>query len=235
MFGFALEANGAVSVDHPGVWSPHSVEGVSKMVGRMSRGLFVAVLALTFSGWAAAQEPKKPEAKPEAKPAMKRPEMKPLQERKEGKDALAEVQANARSFAELVKVAGLDKELQGPAVTVFAPSDEALKTYPGFDDLKKDKAKAADFVKGYVVHKKVDVKVDKTAKPLEGPDIVITHEAGKTEVNGKKVTKDLVASNGAVHVIDGVFAHAAHRPEMKKEAPKPMPAPAPKPEPKEGE
>ncbi len=219
------------------------------MFGRMSRGMFVAVLALAFSGWAAAQqpEPKKPEAKPEAKkPEAKpeaKPEIKPQVEKKDGKNLLETAKdAKLATFAELVTLAGLEKDLTGPMpMTVFAPTDDALKAFPGLADLKKpeNKTKLADFLKGHIVAKKVDVKKDKTAKPLAGADLAIGEKAGKTTVNDKiNVTKDLTASNGTLYVIDGVITAGAAKPEVKPEAKKeePKPAPAPKPEPKkEGE
>jgi uncharacterized surface protein with fasciclin (FAS1) repeats len=206
------------------------------MLGRMSRGLFVAVVALAFSGFAAAQEPKKPEAKPEAKPEMKKPEAAAPQEKKaEGKDLLETAKdAKLATFCELVKLAGLEKDLQGPMpMTVFAPTDDAFKAYKGLDDLKKDKAKLADFLKGHIVAKKVDVKKDKTAKPLAGAEIALAEKDGKTTVNDKiKVAKDLTASNGVIFVVDGVIAAAEKKPEMKKEEPK---KDAPKPEVKKEE
>ena len=210
------------------------------MFGRMSRGLFVAVLALAFTGWAAAQqpEPKKPEAKPEVKKPEAKPEVKPQIEKKDGKDLLETAKdAKLMTFTDLVKLSGLEKALQGPMpMTVFAPTDEALKAYPGLEDLKKpeNKIKLVEFLNGHIVAKKVDVKKDKTAKPVAGAEIALADKDGKTMVNDKiKVTKDLTASNGTLYVIDGAIAREAAKPEIKPEA-KPMPAPKPEPK-KEGE
>jgi uncharacterized surface protein with fasciclin (FAS1) repeats len=207
------------------------------MFGRMSRGLFVAVLALAFTGWAAAQQPQpqKPEAKPQVKPEMKTPQ------EKEGKNLLETArEAKLMTFVELVKMAGLEKELEGPMhLTVFAATDEAFKEYPGLADLKKpeNKMKLADFLKGHMVAKKVDLKTDKMARSLEGAEIMIGEKAGKTILNDKvEVTKDLPASNGTLYVINGVIAPAA-KPEIKGEH-HPIPAPKPegeKPAPKPGE
>lgn len=203
------------------------------MLGRMSRGLCVAVLALAFSGWAAAQEPKKPEAKPEAKPEMKKPEAKPQEVKEAGKDIIAAAtDAKLMTFVDLVKLAGLMDELKKPGpFTVFAPTDDAFKACKELADLKKpeNKAKLADFLKGHVVAKKIDAKKDKTAKPLAGADILLADKDGKVTVNEKiKVTKDLTASNGAIHVIDGVIMAAEKKPEVKpeikKEEPKKEPA-----------
>ena len=213
------------------------------MLGRMSRGLCVAVLALAFSGWAAAQEPKKPEAKPEAKPEIKKPEVAPQEKKaEEGKDIIATaMDAKLATFVDLVKLAGLTDELKKPGpFTVFAPTDDAFKACKELDDLKKpeNKAKLADFLKGHVVAKKIDAKKDKTAKPLAGADILLADKDGKVTVNEKiKVTKDLTASNGAIHVIDGVIMAAEKKPEAKPEIKKEEPKKEgeKKPEPKPGE
>jgi uncharacterized surface protein with fasciclin (FAS1) repeats len=204
------------------------------MLGRMSRGLCVAVLALAFSGWAAAQEPKKPEAKPEAKPEIKKPEVAPQEKKaEEGKDIIATaMDAKLATFVDLVKLAGLTDELKKPGpFTVFAPTDDAFKACKELDDLKKpeNKAKLADFLKGHVVAKKIDAKKDKEVKPMHGADILLADKDGKVTVNEKiKVTKDLTASNGAIHVIDGVIMAAEKKPEakpeIKKEEPKKEPA-----------
>ena len=206
------------------------------MFGRMSRGLCMAVVALAFSGLATAQEPKKPEAKPEAKPEMKKPEAKPQELKEEGKDIIAAAtDAKLMTFVDLVKMAGLTDELKKPGpFTVFAPTDAAFKACKELDDLKKpeNKAKLADFLKGYIVAKKVDVKKDKDAKPMAGADIKLADKDGKVMVNEKiHVTEDVIAHNGMIYVIDGTIMAAEKKPEakpeMKKEAPKKE---APKPE-----
>jgi uncharacterized surface protein with fasciclin (FAS1) repeats len=204
------------------------------MFGRMSRGLFVAVLALAFGGWAAAQQPE--HKKPEAKRPEVKPQVTPLHEKKEGENLFETAkEAKLTTFTDLIKLAGLERELEGPMhMTVFAPTDEALKEYPGLADLKKPEKKfeLAEFLKGHIVAKKVDVKKDKMAKPLYGAEIMLTEKEGKTLVNDKiKVAKELTANNGMIYVIDGVIAPAA-RHEVKPEAKKEMPKPTPKPEPK---
>ena len=201
------------------------------MLGRMSRGLCVAVVALAFSGWAAAQEPKKPEAKPEAKPEVQKPEAirregRPKKE--EAKDIIATAtDAKLATFVELVKLAGLTDELKKPGTfTVFAPTDAAFKAVKDLDDLKKpeNKDKLAALLKGHIVAKKIE-KGDKTAKSLAGTEIMLTPKDGKCMVNDKiACTKELNASNGMIHVVDSVIAAGEKKPEvkpeMKKEEPK---------------
>jgi uncharacterized surface protein with fasciclin (FAS1) repeats len=247
ILGFALEADGAVGVDHPGVWSPHSVnvEGVSKMLGRMSRGLCVAVLALAFSGWAAAQEPKKPEAKPEAKPEIKKPEAAPQEKKEEGKD-IVQVAKDAKfnTLCELLQLAGLVDTLKGKGpFTVFAPTDDAFKALgKELDDLKKpeNKEKLAGILKAHVHSGKMmaaDVAKATAIKALNG-ELKVAAKDGKVTLNDKiNVTKtDVAASNGVIHVIDAVVVPAEKKveakPEMKKEEPKKE---APKPEAKKEE
>ena len=147
--------------------------------------------------------------------------------------------AKLTTFCDLVKLAGLTDELKKPGpFTVFAPTDDAFKGYKDLDELKKDKAKLADFLKAHVVAKKVDAKMDKTAKPMAGAEIALAMKDGKLTVNEKiNVAKDVTASNGVIHVVDAVIKAAEKKPEIKpveakKEEPKKE---APKPDPKKEE
>ncbi|GEM_PF-532861 len=201
------------------------------MFGRMSRGLCVAVLALAFSGWVAAQEPaNKPQEEP--KPEMKKPEVKPAEPQKEqGKDIVDTLLENKfATLSELLIQANLVETLKGKGpFTVFAPTDEAFKKMDKakLDDLKKpeNKAKLVDFLKHHVVSGKMmaaDVSKAKELKPLADGAITVTVKDGKVTLNDKvNVTKtDLAASNGVIHTIDGVLeAKEAPKLDIKKEEP----------------
>ena len=166
------------------------------------------------------------EKKPAAEPAKQTPKEEP---RKDAKDIVAAAtDAKLMTFVDLLKVAGLDTALKTGTHTVFAPTDEAFKKYGNLDDLKKDKEKLATLLKGHIVAKKVDPKVDKDAKPMAGPDIKLSMKDGKIMVNDKIAAgKEVVASNGVIYEIDTVIAAAA---------PTPKPAePKPAAEPKGGE
>ncbi len=150
---------------------------------------------------------------------------------KNGKDVVAVAEANKlATFVELVKEAGLLDTLKGPGpLTVFVPTDAAFKKMGDLEALKKDKAKLANLLKGHVVKGKVDLKTEKTLKPLAGPDIVVTTKDGKMMLNGMAaVGKEFVASNGVIYEVDQVLATAAlpTPPTPKPPADKPAPKPA---------
>ncbi|MDH4144257.1 MAG: fasciclin domain-containing protein [Acidimicrobiia bacterium] len=96
--------------------------------------------------------------------------------------------------------------------TVFAPTDDAFAALPAgtLDDLLADKAQLAKVLTYHVVAGEVTadqvVKLD-SATTVEGSDITIEVVGDDVVLNGKvKVTKtDIKASNGVIHVIDGVL------------------------------
>lgn len=222
------------------------------MFGRVSRGLCVAGLALAFSGLAAAQqpEPKKPEAKPAVKVEAKA-EAKP-QQKENGKD-LVEVAKEGKfsTLCELVKLAGLEEVLKGPApMTLFAPTDDAFKACPDLEELKKpeNKAKLVDLLTYHVGKGKLmAADLQKTTEPVKTMQaravIAVALKDGKVVLNDKVhvVKADMAASNGVLHGIDAVLHAPAEKkvemkPELKKEEPKrEAPKPEPKPEPKPAE
>ena len=125
------------------------------------------------------------------------------------------VAAGAGQFKTLVaavKAAGLVKTLNGKGpFTVFAPTDEAFAKLPaGTVDLLKpeNKEKLVAVLTYHVLPGKL-MTVDLTttnAKTLNGKELPIKVDAGKVTVGGANVTKtDIEASNGVIHVIDGVL------------------------------
>ena len=116
------------------------------------------------------------------------------------------------TLVKLVKSAGLATTLSKGSYTVFAPTNAAFAKVPKatLDALGKDKAKLKavllyHVVKGRVPAAKV-VKLSST-KTLEGSSVKIAVKSGKVYLNGKtRVTKtDVKASNGIIHVINGVL------------------------------
>lgn len=113
-----------------------------------------------------------------------------------------------------VKAAGLVDTLKGPGpFTVFAPTDEAFaKLPPGTLEMllkPENKAKLQSILKYHVVAGKVmahDVMNLHSAQTVEGQNITIETMNGGVMVNNVHVIKtDIVASNGVIHVIDGVI------------------------------
>jgi uncharacterized surface protein with fasciclin (FAS1) repeats len=190
-------------------------------------GVAIPVVALAFGSWALAQEPAKPDVKPE--PKMEEPKKEELHD-----IVMTAKDAKLNTLCELLKLAGLDKDLEGPGpFTVFAPTDAAFaKLGKNLDDLKKpeNKEKLAKILKNHVVkgkHMAADVQKEKELKALAG-DIKVEVKDGKVMLDGKiaVVKADVAAKNGVIHEIDGVIM-------PDKEEPKKPEAPAPKPGEKE--
>ena len=117
------------------------------------------------------------------------------------------------TLAKALQAAGLVDALKGSGpFTVFAPADAAFAKLPAgtLDTLLKDpKGELTRILTYHVVPGKVmaaDITDGMTAKTLEGSTIKFTVKDGNVYVNGAQVTTaDVPASNGVIHVIDGVL------------------------------
>ena len=116
-----------------------------------------------------------------------------------------------------VKAAGLVETLKGAGpFTVFAPTNSAFAALPAgtVDGLLKPEQKSAltgiltyHVVSGAV--KSGDLKDGQKVKTLQGEELLVSIKDGKVMINGANVTAaDLTASNGVVHVLDGVLMPA---------------------------
>lgn len=101
--------------------------------------------------------------------------------------------------------------LSGPGpFTVFAPTDAAFSKLPAgtVDGLLKDKKKLTAVLTYHVVPRKVmaaDVVKLKSAKTVQGQEIIIDISDG-VKVDGAKVVKtDIECANGVIHIIDSVI------------------------------
>jgi len=112
-----------------------------------------------------------------------------------------------------VEAAGLVDTLNGTGpYTVFAPTNEAFAALPaGVLDkllLPENKDVLTKILTYHVVAGEVmaaDVQPG-AVKTVEGQDITITVDNGTVKVNDATVTAtDIDASNGVIHVIDGVL------------------------------
>ena len=131
-------------------------------------------------------------------------------------DNLVNVASNAGNFNTLLKAAveaGLANTLaeDGP-FTVFAPTDSAFEKLP--DDViisllkKENKDKLVSILTFHVIAG--NYPSDKLPllplKTLNGQDVTFKVDDGEIFINGAKVLKaDIKASNGIIHVIDGVL------------------------------
>lgn len=118
------------------------------------------------------------------------------------------------AFIATAKAAGLLDALQGEGpLTVFAPTDQA------FDKLPKDtlesllkpenKGKLASLLKYHVVsgrHPAAELAERKVLKTLLGQTLSIAaNDEGITVNKAEVVKRDILASNGIIHVIDTVI------------------------------
>ena len=118
------------------------------------------------------------------------------------------------TLVSLVKEAGLVKTLSGKGpFTVFAPTNAAFAKVPAdtLAALKADPAKLRavltyHVVSGNVPASKVVTLNGKSVKTVEGSPVRITVKGKTVKVNDATVTKtDIKASNGTIHVINGVL------------------------------
>jgi uncharacterized surface protein with fasciclin (FAS1) repeats len=130
---------------------------------------------------------------------------------------IAEIAVESGNFTTLVtalKAAGLVETLQGPGpFTVFAPTDAAFAKLPdgAVAGLLDDKAQLTSVLTYHVVSGRVmagDIVKANGATPatVNGQEVDVVVRDGKVFVNGAQVVSaDIVASNGVIHVIDGVL------------------------------
>lgn len=129
---------------------------------------------------------------------------------------IVETASEAGSFGTLLaaaKAAGLAEALSGEGpFTVFAPTDEAFQALGStVNELLKpeNKDKLASILKYHVVSGRVfarDAVTAGSAVTLEGGKVQIGIDAGRLTVNNADILMtDIDASNGVIHVIDGVL------------------------------
>jgi uncharacterized surface protein with fasciclin (FAS1) repeats len=129
-------------------------------------------------------------------------------------DIVATAQA-AGSFNTLlaaVEAAGLTSTLAGPGpFTVFAPTDAAFAALPSgtVQALLNDIPTLTSILTYHVVPGAVtasEVVQLSSTTTVNGQDLTITVANGEVRINGVKVIQtDIQASNGVIHVIEGVL------------------------------
>lgn len=131
---------------------------------------------------------------------------------------VASENGNFNTLVTAVKAAGLVETLSGPGpFTVFAPTDAAFAKLPEgtVGALIADKEKLTAILTYHVVSGRViasDITRMNGATPttVNGQKLDIEVRGGKVFVNNAQVTTaDVAASNGVIHVIDGVLLPAA--------------------------
>ncbi|EHQ07443.1 fasciclin domain-containing protein [Leptonema illini] len=110
-----------------------------------------------------------------------------------------------------VKAAGLADSLANPGpFTVFAPTDAAFEKLPPgtVEGLLKKKAELKDILEYhvYVGGVQADYFTDgMVLNQANGKDVTIRLKDGKATVNGANIVASVKASNGVIHIIDGVL------------------------------
>jgi uncharacterized surface protein with fasciclin (FAS1) repeats len=134
-----------------------------------------------------------------------------------GSKDIVDTAVSAGSFKTLVaavKAAGLVDTLKGPGpFTVFAPTDDAFEQLPKgtLESLLKpqNKKKLADILTLHVVSGRLtaaDVTSLPRANTVQGTDILFAVTPNSVRVDRAGVVKaDIYATNGVIHVIDGVL------------------------------
>jgi uncharacterized surface protein with fasciclin (FAS1) repeats len=123
---------------------------------------------------------------------------------------------DAGNFSTLLaaaEAAGLVETLKGDGpFTVFAPTDDAFAALPeGTVDtllMPENKDQLTSILTYHVVPGKVmsgDLSDGMTAETVQGTEVTIGTEGGVTVNDANVVTADIEASNGVIHVIDGVI------------------------------
>ncbi|HHP7239877.1 fasciclin domain-containing protein [Longibacter sp.] len=117
--------------------------------------------------------------------------------------------SNLSTLAGALGQAGLDDDLNGDGpFTVFAPSNTAFQQID-VNDLTSDSDLLEEVLTYHVVQGEItasDISDGQTVETLEGETLRFSLSNGGVQVNGANVTTaDLQASNGVVHVIDGVL------------------------------
>jgi len=122
---------------------------------------------------------------------------------------LAESNSDLSTLVSALNQAGLDDELNGDGpFTVFAPSNSAFQQID-VNDLTSDSDLLTKVLTYHVVQGEItagDIQDGQTVETLQGETLRFSLNNGGVQVNGANVTTaDLQASNGVVHVIDGVL------------------------------
>ena len=116
-------------------------------------------------------------------------------------------------FAQLVEQAGLDDRLSGPGpLTVFAPTDDALRSNTDLDAIERDPNRLNRVVEFHVVADVVDVgqlvaqHATTTVMTLEGHTVTVAaHGKGAQIENATIDPQRIVAGNGSLYTIDDLL------------------------------
>jgi uncharacterized surface protein with fasciclin (FAS1) repeats len=120
-----------------------------------------------------------------------------------------------RTFVTAIQTASLVRTLDGAgAYTVFAPTDRAFARIPAAElhALMADQGRLAEVIGSHLLPERLsasDLKGKGGVHPpvtLNGRPLQVEQREGRLFVNGLEVVRpDVEASNGVIHVLDGVL------------------------------
>ena len=147
---------------------------------------------------------------------------------------------NLTTLVTALKAAGLVETLKGAGpFTVFAPDDKAFSKLPAgaLDALLADPVKLKQVLTYHVIPGNImaadamNMSSPTSPPTVNGATLQVTKRKGKLKINDATVTKaDIKASNGTIHIIDGVLMPPATdtaTPPVAPDATAPPAAPAP--------
>ena len=138
----------------------------------------------------------------------------------EKEDTLAQIIENTPELSLLnvaINVANLSDSIKKGEYTVFAPNDDAFKSIgeENLESLLEDEEQLAEILKLHIVSGKIESsdisEGESSINTLNGEninilnngsDITVTSQSGS---GGKVISPDIQASNGVIHIIDGVL------------------------------
>lgn len=122
---------------------------------------------------------------------------------------IIENKSNLKLFNAALKAAGLDNTLKsGGPYTIFAPSDTTVIS--NLNNLPRDNTSLKSIIQYHIVngnYSSSDLIGKSSLKTLRGDNLIIDISKGNgVTINGIKISEpDIKASNGTIHVIDGIL------------------------------
>jgi LPXTG-motif cell wall-anchored protein len=150
-------------------------------------------------------------------------------------DLLTTMQADSElsTFVRLLGTAGLNETLRGSnPLTVWAPTNSAFgKLAPGvLNGLSAQPAVLRDVLTYHLAPMPItaaQIVQMPTVKTVQGETCRITASGGAVHINDTTVTRaDIIASNGVIHVIDGVLIPPSRVGNLPSTGDEPSPVPA---------
>lgn len=129
----------------------------------------------------------------------------------------ADSEENLSTLAQAIADAGLTSTLEGDGpFTVFAPTNAAFDELPDGTLSSLSTEELAEILTFHVIEGEImagDLEARQSVETVQGEELLITSDGGMVTINGNSVVSsaDIQASNGVIHVVDGVLLPKAFR------------------------